>query len=129
MRNVTKNLSHENRCPGVDSNRRSAEYNSTTSMLNQSVRCSLLSYGLFSPAVSNSMVSHGGVDVWFHVFLTSALVAGEWSASCFGRFTSGEIANGTQCDGWVSEPSGGRRQRRILDPAGNLTTSPRSSSS
>jgi hypothetical protein len=30
------------------------------------------------------------VDIEFHVFLTSALVGGEWSASRPGRFTAGE---------------------------------------
>jgi hypothetical protein len=29
----------------------------------------------------------GGVDVWLHVFLTLALVGGEWSASGPGRFS------------------------------------------
>jgi hypothetical protein len=42
-----------------------------------------------------------------HVFLTSALVGGEWSASHPGRFTSKEIASGTSCiGGWVG-PRGG----------------------
>jgi hypothetical protein len=27
------------------------------------------------------MMAYEGVDVWIHVFLTSALVGGEWSAS------------------------------------------------
>jgi hypothetical protein len=34
--------------------------------------------------------AYGGVDVQFHVFLASALVRGDWSASRPGRFTSGE---------------------------------------
>jgi hypothetical protein len=29
------------------------------------------------------MEAYGGVDVWMHVFLTSALVGDEWSASTF----------------------------------------------
>jgi hypothetical protein len=34
--------------------------------------------------------------------LTSALAAGEWSASCAGRFTPGERAPNTHCiGGWV----------------------------
>jgi hypothetical protein len=33
------------------------------------------------------MKEYGGVDVYIHVFLTSALVGGEWSASRTGRFT------------------------------------------
>jgi hypothetical protein len=34
-------------------------------------------------------MTYKGVDVGIHVFLTSALVAGEWSASRPGRFTPG----------------------------------------
>jgi hypothetical protein len=33
------------------------------------------------------MKANGGVDVQIHIFLTSALVLGEWSASRPGRFT------------------------------------------
>jgi hypothetical protein len=33
------------------------------------------------------MKVYGGVDVYIHVFLISALVGGEWSASYPGRFT------------------------------------------
>jgi hypothetical protein len=36
------------------------------------------------------MKSYGGVDVQIHVFLTSALVGGEWSASRPDRCTLGE---------------------------------------
>jgi hypothetical protein len=38
------------------------------------------------------MKAYGGVDVWAHVFLTSVLVGGEWSASRPGCFTLGERA-------------------------------------
>jgi hypothetical protein len=38
------------------------------------------------------MRAHGGVDVYINVFLTSALVGGEWSSSRPGRFTPGERA-------------------------------------
>jgi hypothetical protein len=38
------------------------------------------------------MKTYGGVDIWIHVFLTSALVVCEWSDSRFGRFTPGERA-------------------------------------
>jgi hypothetical protein len=34
---------------------------------------------------------YGGVDVYIHVFLTSALAGGEWSASRPCRFTPEEI--------------------------------------
>jgi hypothetical protein len=42
-----------------------------------------------------------GVDVEIHIFLTSALVGGEWPTSRPGRFTPGERAPGTQWIGWV----------------------------
>jgi hypothetical protein len=35
------------------------------------------------------MKAHGGVDVYIHMFLISALAGGEWSASRPGRFTLG----------------------------------------
>jgi hypothetical protein len=38
------------------------------------------------------MKAYGGVDVYIHIFLTSALVEGEWSTSRLGRFTPGERA-------------------------------------
>jgi hypothetical protein len=40
---------------------------------------------------------YGGVGVYFHAFLTSALDGGEWSASRHGRFNSGSYCIG----GWV----------------------------
>jgi hypothetical protein len=36
------------------------------------------------------MKAYGGVDVQINIFLTSALVGGEWSASRPGRFTPGK---------------------------------------
>jgi hypothetical protein len=43
-----------------------------------------------------------GVDVYIHIFLTSALVGGELSISRPGRFTPGERAPGTHWIGcWV----------------------------
>jgi hypothetical protein len=64
-----------------------------------------------------AMKAYGGVDVWIHVFLTSALVGGEWSASHPGRFIPGERAPGTHwIGGWV------------LDPTGTRTLTPRPSS-
>jgi hypothetical protein len=41
------------------------------------------------------MKAYGGVDIYSHIFLTSALVEGEWPASCTGRFTPGERTSGT----------------------------------
>jgi hypothetical protein len=48
------------------------------------------------------MKVYGGVDVYIHIFLTLALVASEWSASCTCRFTFGERAPGNHwIGGWV----------------------------
>jgi hypothetical protein len=53
------------------------------------------------------MKAYEGVDVWIHSFLTSALVAGESSASRPGRFTPGEGAPGTHwIGGWVDPRAG-----------------------
>jgi hypothetical protein len=42
-----------------------------------------------------AMKMFGGVDVWVHVFLTSALVGVQWSHSRPGGFTPGERVPGT----------------------------------
>jgi hypothetical protein len=48
-------------------------------------------------------LAYGGVDILIHIFLTSELVVGEWSASRLGHFTPGERAPGTYwVGGWVS---------------------------
>jgi hypothetical protein len=53
------------------------------------------------------MKAYGGVDVQIQIFLTSALVGGEWSASHPSRFTSGESAPGTHwMRGWVDPRAG-----------------------
>jgi hypothetical protein len=53
------------------------------------------------------MKTYGGVDVQIHVFLTSALVGGEWSASHPGLFTPGERAPGTHwIEGWMDPRAG-----------------------
>jgi hypothetical protein len=51
------------------------------------------------------MKTYGGADVWTHVFLTSAVVGGEWSASRSGRFTLRERAPGTN---WIGGSLGPR---------------------
>jgi hypothetical protein len=49
------------------------------------------------------MKAYEEVDVHTHLFLTSALVGGEWSASRPGRFTPRERASRTLwIEGWVN---------------------------
>jgi hypothetical protein len=48
------------------------------------------------------MQAYGGVDVCVHVFFTSALVGGDWSASRPGRFTPGTHWIG----GWMGPRAG-----------------------
>jgi hypothetical protein len=53
------------------------------------------------------MKTYGVVDVLTHIFLTSTLVEGEWSASHPGRFTPGESALGKHwIGGWVGPRAG-----------------------
>jgi hypothetical protein len=53
------------------------------------------------------MKAYGGMDIWIHVFLISALVGGEWSASRPDRFTPGERAHVIHCvGGWVGLRTG-----------------------
>jgi hypothetical protein len=48
------------------------------------------------------MKAYGGVDVQIRIYLTSALVGREWSASRPDRFTPGGRAPGTHwIGGWV----------------------------
>jgi hypothetical protein len=48
------------------------------------------------------MTAYGGMDVYIHIFLTSALARGEWSASRTCRYTLGEKSPGTHwIGGWV----------------------------
>jgi hypothetical protein len=63
------------------------------------------------------MKTYGGVDVYIHVFLTSALIGGEWSASRTDRFTPEERAPVTHwIGGWVDPRTGldDVERRRIL---------------
>jgi hypothetical protein len=52
------------------------------------------------------MKAYEGVDVYIHIFLTSELAGGEWSASHPGRFTPGKRTPGAHwIGGWVdTEP-------------------------
>jgi hypothetical protein len=53
------------------------------------------------------MKAYWEVDVQIHIFLTSALAGGEWSASRPGRFTPGERASGIHwIGGWVDHRAG-----------------------
>jgi hypothetical protein len=53
------------------------------------------------------MKTYGGVDVYIHIFLTLALVGGEWSASRPSLFTPGERTLGTRwIGGWVGPKAG-----------------------
>jgi hypothetical protein len=63
------------------------------------------------------MEAYGEMDVYIHIFLTSALVGGEWSVSHPGRFTPWESAPGTHwIGGWVG-PTASLEKRKffILD--------------
>jgi hypothetical protein len=61
-----------------------------------------------------AMKEYGGVDVEIHIFLTSALAGGEWSASRPGRSTAGERAPGNHC----MNPRASLDVEKILDPTG-----------
>jgi hypothetical protein len=59
------------------------------------------------------MKAYGEVDVYIIVFLTSALVGGEWSPSRSGRFTSLDRGLGGPHD-----RSGRHKEEKILVPIG-----------
>jgi hypothetical protein len=53
------------------------------------------------------MKVYEGMDVQIHIFLTSALIGGEWSASRPVRFTPAERAHDTHwIGGWVDARAG-----------------------
>jgi hypothetical protein len=53
------------------------------------------------------MKAYGGVDVYIHIYVTSALAGGEWSASHPCCFTPGERTPPTHCiRGWVDPRAG-----------------------
>jgi hypothetical protein len=66
------------------------------------------------------MKTYRGVDVDFHIFLTSALVGGEWSASRPCRFTLGKEG---RLGGPQSRP-GQYGEVKIFDPTGTRTPAP-----
>jgi hypothetical protein len=71
------------------------------------------------------MKTYGGVTVQIQVFLTSALVGGEWSASRPGRFTPGKIAQCTHwIGGWMGLRAGLDDVQKILDLIGTRNFDP-----
>jgi hypothetical protein len=54
-----------------------------------------LKLSLCLPIKYYGMKAHGGVYVWIHIYLTSALAGGEWPASRPCRFTPRKRAPGT----------------------------------
>jgi hypothetical protein len=74
-----------------------------------------------------AVMAYGGVDVYeyIHVFLTSVLVGGEWSASRPCRFTPGERVRGTHCiGGWVDPRASLDDVEKILDPTRTRNSDP-----
>jgi hypothetical protein len=69
------------------------------------------------------MKAYGGVDIYIHIFLISALDGDEWSTSRPGRFTPGERAPGL-----VDLRAGLDDLEKILDPTGTRIATPWSSS-
>jgi hypothetical protein len=70
------------------------------------------------------MKACGGMDVQNHIFLTSALVGGEWPASRPGCFTSRERSPATNWIGGLVDPRAGLydvENTKILDPTGSRT--------
>jgi hypothetical protein len=62
---------------------------------------------IFSLRLNNEALYHENLwwmNVYIHVFLTSTLAGGKWSASRPGRFTPGEIAPTEYEAGWTAEP-------------------------
>jgi hypothetical protein len=50
---------------------------------------------------------YAGVDIYIHIFLTSAVVGGEWSTSHPGRFIPGkELSLTHYIVGWVNPRAG-----------------------
>jgi hypothetical protein len=61
-----------------------------------------------------------GKWMYRHIFLSSVLAGGEWSASRPGRFTLGENADGTHWIGsWVDPRAGLGDVEKILAPTGS----------
>jgi hypothetical protein len=77
------------------------------------------------------MKAYEGLNVYIHIFLTSVLVGGEWSALRPGRFTTGERTPVTHwIGGWVGPRAclDDVEKKKILESTGNRTPIPLSSS-
>jgi hypothetical protein len=72
------------------------------------------------------MKEYGEVNVQSHIFLTSALIGGGWSASHPGRFTPRYPLDRRL--GGPQSQSRRREEEKILDPTRTPTPTPRSSS-
>jgi hypothetical protein len=67
------------------------------------------------------MKAYGGFDIYSHVSLTTALIAGEWSASRPDRFTPEERAPGTLWRGGLMGPRASLddvEKRKLFPPTG-----------
>jgi hypothetical protein len=73
------------------------------------------------------MNTYGGADVhvYIHIFLTSALVGGEWSASRPGHFTSRNNAPSTQWIGGCVDPRASYGGVNIFNATATRTPTPR----
>jgi hypothetical protein len=74
------------------------------------------------------MKAYEEVDVYIHIFLTSALAKGEWSASRPGRLTPQGKSSRFPLDRRLGAPqsrSGGREEEKILDFTGTRTPTSR----
>jgi hypothetical protein len=68
------------------------------------------------------MKAYGGVDVYIHIFLTSAIAGGEWSASRPCRFTP-RYPLDTRLGG-PKNRSDGHGEVKILERTGTRTPTP-----
>jgi hypothetical protein len=74
------------------------------------------------------MKGYGGVTVYLHVFLTSALVGGEWSASRLSHFTPEKSSCTHWIGGWVGTRPALNDVEKIPAPTGTRTLTLQSSS-